>query len=106
MHPDLERLIEAAIADGVITPKERSILHKKAEKLGEDLDELDMLLDGMLHIRQKAEKTTPTPTPNTPINKTLTAIICPACGSNEIQEIGSDKFDCNHCQTKSFFPVA
>jgi len=56
MHPELEPLIEAAIADGVITDKERVILHKKATALGVDVDELDMLVDARLfkHLEAKA----------------------------------------------------
>jgi hypothetical protein len=55
MHPDLEPLIEAAIADGVITDKERSILHKRAIALGVDVDELDMFMDARLFKRNEGK---------------------------------------------------
>ena len=45
---ELEELIEGALADGVITDKERAVLHKKAESEGVDPDEPDMVLDGRL----------------------------------------------------------
>ena len=45
MNPEIEKLIDLAIADGEITDKERSVILKKAEKLGEDPDEVEMILD-------------------------------------------------------------
>ncbi|MDE5882636.1 MAG: hypothetical protein K2H60_12990 [Muribaculaceae bacterium] len=45
---ELEMLIEAAIADGEITDKERSILHKRASSEGVDPDELDMIIDARI----------------------------------------------------------
>ena len=55
MHPELKELVEAALADGVITTKEREVLHKKAISLGVDTGELDMLLNGKLHAMQKQQ---------------------------------------------------
>ena len=43
---DLEQLIDAALADGIITDKERAVIKKRAEKEGIDLDEIDVYLDG------------------------------------------------------------
>lgn len=45
---ELEMLIDAAIADGTITEKERIVLHKRAQAEGVDVDELDMIIDGRL----------------------------------------------------------
>ena len=45
---DLDKLIEAVIADGVITDKERSVIIKKATAAGYDADEVEILLDGKL----------------------------------------------------------
>ena len=44
----LEQLIQMAIADGVMTEKERSVLHKKAAAEGVDEDEIDLYIDGLL----------------------------------------------------------
>lgn len=44
----LEQLIQMAIADGVVTEKERSVLHKKAAAEGVDEDEIDLYIDGLL----------------------------------------------------------
>ena len=73
---ELEELIEGALADGVITDKERSVLHKKAEAEGVDPDELDMVLDGRL----AKMKTTPPPQP-VQSNKVGNVMKCPSCGA-------------------------
>jgi hypothetical protein len=48
MHPDIEKLIELALSDGLITDKEREIILRKAEKLGLDIDEVDMFLESKI----------------------------------------------------------
>ena len=53
MNPEIEKLIEFALADGVITDKEREVIRKKAEKLGEDPDEAEMILDAKLVMKDK-----------------------------------------------------
>lgn len=52
----LEQLIQSVIADGVITDKERAVLHKKAAAEGVDEDELDVYVDGLLAQANKADK--------------------------------------------------
>lgn len=44
----LEQLIKSVIADGAITDKERSVLHKKAAAEGIDEDEIDVYIDGLI----------------------------------------------------------
>ena len=51
---ELEMLIDAAIADGEISEKERSILHKRAAAEGVDIDELDMIVDARIAKAKKA----------------------------------------------------
>lgn len=54
---DMEKLIQAALTDGVVTDKERSILIKKVKEAGGDVDEFEMLLDARIfEATQKAEK--------------------------------------------------
>ena len=48
MHPEIEKLINMALSDGQVTDKEREIILRKAEKLGLDLDEVEMFLEGSL----------------------------------------------------------
>ena len=49
MHPEIEKLIELALANGEVTEKEREIIFRKAEKLGLDSDEVEMILEGKLN---------------------------------------------------------
>lgn len=49
----LEALITAALADGMLTDKEKEILFKKAEAMGVDRDEFELVLDGRLAKRKK-----------------------------------------------------
>lgn len=49
----LEALITAALADGVLTDKEKNLLFKKAEAMGIDRDEFELILDGRLAKRKK-----------------------------------------------------
>lgn len=57
---ELEHLIDIAIEDGVITDKERCVLHKKATMLNIDPDELDMVLESRLRGRQVPKGESPT----------------------------------------------
>ena len=52
----IEALISAALADGVLTEKEKQILFKKAQAEGIDLDEFEMVLDARIVELEKAEK--------------------------------------------------
>ena len=49
----LESIIEAALQDGVLTQKEREIILRRAEKEGEDIDEVEIYIDSLLQKRQK-----------------------------------------------------
>jgi len=66
MNPELNKLVEYALVDGYITDKEREVLRKKAQNLGFDLDELDMILDGKLYELNASSRPK--------VNK------CPSCG--------------------------
>jgi hypothetical protein len=61
----LEKLIDIALADGVLSEKSKQILFRKAESLGVDLDVFEMVLEARLQERQKTgikahEKSAPT----------------------------------------------
>ncbi len=60
---DLDKLIEAVVADGVITDKERAVVLKKATAAGYDADEVEILLDGKLAEKQSASQPIPKATP-------------------------------------------
>lgn len=57
---ELEHLIGIAIEDGIITDKERCVLHKKATMLNIDPDELDMVVESRLRGRQVIKEEFPT----------------------------------------------
>lgn len=82
--PQLEKLIELAIADGEISEQERKVLFKKAESFGIDPDEFEMVLQAKLYERNKSTSSATTnseipPTPRT--NKYGEIKKCPACGA-------------------------
>ena len=52
-NEQLEKLIDYALADGELTEKEKQVLFKKAESMGVDLDEFEMVLDARLFEKQK-----------------------------------------------------
>ena len=53
----LEQLIDAALADGTLTEKEKKVLFKKAEEMGVDLDEFEMVLDArVFKMQNQAEE--------------------------------------------------
>ncbi len=54
-NEQMEGLISAALADGVLTEKEKQILFKKAQSMGIDLDEFEMVLDARLVELKKKE---------------------------------------------------
>ena len=76
----IEALISAALADGVLTEKEKQVLFKRAEAEGIDLDEFEMVLDARLvelekAEKEKAEKLAPKSTKYGDVRK------CPVCGA-------------------------
>lgn len=76
----IEALINAALADGVLTEKEKQVLFKRAEAEGIDLDEFEMVLDARLvelekAEKEKAEKSAPKSTKYGDVRK------CPVCGA-------------------------
>ena len=79
-NEQIEALISAALADGALTEKEKQILFKKAQSMGIDLDEFEMVLDARLvelkkAEKEKAEKSAPKSTKYGDVRK------CPVCGA-------------------------
>lgn len=52
---EMEALIEAVLEDGILTDQEKSVLVKRAEKEGIDIDELDVYIQSILQKRHRAE---------------------------------------------------
>ena len=79
-NEELEALIDVALTDGVLTEKEKQILFKKAQSMGINLDEFEMVLDARLVKLKKAEQEkTATFAPKS--NKLGDIKKCPACGA-------------------------
>ena len=81
-NEQLEQLIDAALEDGVLTEKEKQVLFKKAQAMGIDLDEFEMVLDARLVKVQKAEKEKAQAQTAAPKSNKLGDVKkCPACGA-------------------------
>ena len=79
-NEQIEALISAALADGTLTEKEKQILFKKAQSMGIDLDEFEMVLDARLVEQQRKEKERVSQAaPKS--NKLGDVRKCPACGT-------------------------
>ncbi|MGA0435815.1 MAG: hypothetical protein ACO3MV_09105, partial [Flavobacteriales bacterium] len=59
-NEQIEKLIDMALLDGELTEKEKQVLFKKAESLGIDLDEFEMVLEARLYEKQQEMQTKPT----------------------------------------------
>lgn len=91
---ELEEIIEAALADGVLTDKERAVLHKRAQDEGVDPDELDVVIDGRLEKKKKEEDwLKPSPPKNLDNEKYGNVVKCPNCGSTDV----AGKLVCPEC---------
>ena len=96
MNPELEKLIELALADGILTDKERQVLQRKAQELGVDQDEFEMVLEGMLQLAQKAAvPASPVGDKKPRTNKEGDLKKCPSCGA-PVQSFKTTCSDCGH----------
>ena len=86
LTPELEQLIQYALEDGVLTPKERAVLMKKAEAAGADLDEFEMILEAKLYEAKKAAAPKAS-------NKEGEVRKCPHCGAR----VRSFRTTCEEC---------
>jgi hypothetical protein len=77
----IEKLIEAALLDGKITPKEKEVLFKRAEAEGIDLDEFEIVLESRLFEKKQVRTQPSEPTPKPSYNTTGELEKCPACGA-------------------------
>ena len=85
MNPEIKKFIDLVLADGEITDKERSVILKKAVKLGEDPDEIEMILDSSVNLLSKNK------------SKVIAGQIktCPSCG----ESISNNLNKCSFCGT-------
>jgi len=52
--PRMEALINSALRDGVLTDQEKAVLKRRAEKEGEDWDEIEMIINSRLPRQEQA----------------------------------------------------
>jgi len=93
MHPEIEKLIKLAVADGEITEKERAVIMRKAEKLGEDIDEVEMILEGELALLIKEQKSESQNQLKS--NKEGVLKKCPSCGA-PVDSFSTKCAECGH----------
>lgn len=96
----LESLIEVALADGVLTEKEKQILFKNAQAMGVDLDEFEMVLDAKLFEKKKEmekeqAKAQPQVSSAPKSNKFGDVRKCPQCGA-VVQAMQAVCPECGH----------
>lgn len=94
MHPEIENLINMALADGEVTEKKRAIIMRKAEALGEDKDEVELILDGRIALYKK-EQSKLQPSINPKSNKEGDLKKCPSCGA-PVQSFSTKCSECGH----------
>ena len=81
----LEAIIDAALADGMLTDKEREVLHKRAAQEGIDADELDVVIEGRLAKIKKQEDWLKPSLPQNLVNEKMGNIVkCPNCGCTDV----------------------
>ena len=100
MNPELEKYIDMALFDGVITENEKSFLLKKANELGVEKDEFDFLLNYKIQIKEKEsqESVSVNQITEQPTKKTQKEGVikkCPACGAH-VQSFTTNCIDCGH----------
>lgn len=112
MTQELKELIEAIIADNVITDKERAVLHARAAREGISADEIDVLVEGKLIQRSNNSKSdsgsgavakeppSPPPiakaSPKTERNAAYGVVRkCPNCGAS-IEKVATICHDCGY----------
>lgn len=94
-NPQLERLIDLALADGDLTEKEKQVLFKKAEAMGIDLDEFEMVLDARLYEQSQKQQTSSQAQAAPKSNKFGDIKKCPACGAM-LQSFSTKCPDCGY----------
>jgi hypothetical protein len=94
-NEQLEKLIEMALMDGELTEKEKQVLFKKAEAMGVDLDEFEMVLDAKLFEKKQSMQQSTQTTAAPKSDKFGDVKKCPACGAM-VQSFQTKCLDCGH----------
>lgn len=78
---ELNRLIEAALADGVLTDKERAVIRKRALSEGVDPDEVEIIMEGRLYEKTHKNQLNYIKCPVCGLEIPPLTEVCPNCGS-------------------------
>ena len=92
MHPEIDNLINMALADGEVTEKERAVILRKAESLGIDKDEVEMILDGKIAMMKKEQASNYSVSKS---NKEGDLKKCPSCGA-PVESFNTKCAGCGH----------
>lgn len=83
LSEELKQLIDASLTDGVLTEKEREVIHKRALLEGLDPDEIDLLLDSEIQKRRQTQEDAAPKIQKCPhCGSIIPAMVtvCPTCG--------------------------
>lgn len=80
-NEQIEALISAALADGMLTEKEKQVLFKKAQTQGIDLDEFEMVLEARLYEKKQKQTNKLSSSTNIQSSKLGNVKKCPNCGA-------------------------
>jgi hypothetical protein len=96
-NEQIESLITAALTDGELNEKEKQILFKKAESLGIDLDEFEMVLQSRLFDKQQSlhKQNVEKPIVAPKSDKLGDVKKCPSCGAI-VQSFSTKCSDCGN----------
>ena len=92
MNKELEKLIELALVDGVVTEKEKKVLYKKATEFNVDIDEFEMILEAKVQLARKDNKEV-IQEKQQRSQKIGNLKKCPSCGAS----VSSFEIKCNDC---------
>lgn len=92
MNPEIENLINMALADGEVTEKEKAIIIRKAVSLGLDTDEVEMILEGKVALLKKQQNSNHSIPKSDKVGELKK---CPSCGA-PVESFITKCSDCGH----------
>ena len=95
MNSQLEKLIKLALSDGLLTNKEKEIILRKAEKLGEDVDEVEIYLENIISNPSQVSLVNNDSVKENTTSKEGEIKKCPSCGSI-VESFKIKCVDCGH----------
>lgn len=97
---ELNQLMDAVAAEGILTEQNIAVVRKRALKEGEDPDEVEVILKGKIKNAQKPKVVTVVaPTAPQPVKSTsaVKKVKCPYCGSTDLIDLVDGTYKCKEC---------